>query len=193
VRWAAGLLSALLVVGQGGATPAPEEANPAEVAAFVAVPGARTGCVKLDVPEAAGLTCFDVQVTDGGDPTHDVFTWRLRAWATATEGRRLVRLKVRLAGPRESLSDWEPQGRRNLSGDPVTAGLPGTGGPVHFRPPAGRLVTYADDDLYHVGWARTGASGEGCCRRAEVGGITAWSVPRGTGMRGFLRIEAWVR
>ncbi|MGH8972106.1 MAG: hypothetical protein ACRD0C_02750, partial [Acidimicrobiia bacterium] len=95
MRWAAGLLSALLVVGQGAATPAPEEANPAQVAEFIAVPGARTGCVKLDVPEAAGLTCFDVQVTTGVDPTHDLFTWRLSGRATATEGRRLVRLKVR--------------------------------------------------------------------------------------------------
>ena len=193
MRWAAGLLSALLVVGQAGATPAPEEADPAEVGAFIAVPGARTGCVKLDVPEAAGLTCFDVQVTDGVDPTHDRFTWRLRAWATATEGRQLVRLKIRLAGPRESLSGWKPPGRRNIPADTDTAGLRGAGGPVHFRPPAGRLISYADDDLYHVSWARTAASGGDCCRRAEVGGITSWSVPRGTGMRGFLRIEAWVR
>ncbi|MGH8976011.1 MAG: hypothetical protein ACRD0C_22720, partial [Acidimicrobiia bacterium] len=141
----------------------------------------------------AGLTCFDVQVTTGVDPTHDLFTWRLSGRATATEGRRLVRLKVRLSGPRESLSGWEPQGRRDIPGDPLVAGLPDTGGPVHFQPPAGRLITYADDDLYHVSWARTAASGPDCCSRAEVGGITAWSVPRGTGMRGLLRIEAWVR
>jgi hypothetical protein len=193
VRWAAGLLSALLVVGQGQAGPAPGEAEQAQVAAFIAVPGARTGCVKLDVPEAAGLACFDVQVTTGVDPTHDLFIWRLSARATATEGRHLVRLKVRLSGPRESLSAWEPRGRRSIPGDPVVAGLPGTAGPVHFQPPSGRLVTFADGDLYHASWVRTAASGADCCPRAEVGGMTTWSVPRGTGMRGLLRIEAWVR
>ncbi len=192
MRWASGLL-ALLMLGQAGATSLPEEADPVQVAEFIAVPGARTGCVKLDVPEAAGVACFDVQVTTGSDPTHDHFTWRFSARATATEGRRLERLKIRLAGVRDSLSDWEPQGRRTIAGGPVTAGLPGTGAPVHFQPPAGRLLSYADDDLYHVSWAKTAASGRECCRRAEVGGITGWTVDRGTGMRAELRIEAWVR
>lgn len=193
MRLASGLLFALLLVGQGGAGPLPEEADPVQVAEFIAAPGARTGCLHLDVPEAAGVACFDVQVTTGSDSTTDHFTWRFSARATATEGRRLQRLKVRLAGGRQALSDWEPQGSSPLDGGPVTAGLPGTGAPVRFQPPAGRLISYADDDLYHVSWARTRASGKDCCRRAEVGGTTDWSVPRGTGMPGRLRIEAWVR
>ncbi|MGH8992466.1 MAG: hypothetical protein ACRDYV_02530 [Acidimicrobiia bacterium] len=193
MRWASGALVALLVVGQGGAGSAPEEAEPAQVAEFIAAPGARTGCVKLDVPEASGVACFDVQVTTGTDPTTDEFVWRLRAWATATEGRRLERLKVRLSGGRESLSTWEPRGPRVLDGAPVTAGLPATPAPVRFQPPVGRLVTYADDDLYHVSWARTAASGKSCCRQAEIGGVTGWTVGRGTGMRAQVRIEAWVR
>jgi hypothetical protein len=157
------------------------------------VPGARTGCLRLDVPEATGVACFDVHVTTGADPTADVFTWRLSARATATEGRRLERLKVRLAGGRQALSDWEPRGRRDLDGGPVTAGLPGTDAPVRFQPPAGRLRAYADDDLYHVSWVRTAASGDDCCPQAEVGGVTGWSVARGTGMPARLRVEAWVR
>jgi hypothetical protein len=187
------VLFALLLVGQGGPGPLPEEADPVQVAEFIAVPGARTGCLHLDVPEAAGVACFDVQVITGADPTTDQFTWRFSARATATEGRRLERLKVRLAGGRQALADWEPQGRSPLDGGPVTAGLPGTGAPVRFRPPAGRLISYADDDLYHVSWVRTPESGKGCCRTAEVGGITGWSVARGTGMPARLSVEAWVR
>jgi hypothetical protein len=190
---ASGVLFALLLVGQGGSGSAPVEADPVQVAEFIAAPGARTGCLRLDVPEAAGVACFDVQVTTGADPTTDHFVWRFSVRATATEGRRLERLKIRLAGGRQALSDWEPQGRRALDGGPVIAGLPDTGAPVHFQPPAGRLISYADDDLYHVSWARTPASGDDCCRQAEVGGITGWSVARGTGMPGRLRIEAWVR
>jgi hypothetical protein len=180
-------------MGQGGAGSVPEEADPVQVAEFIAVPGARTGCLRLDDPEAAGVACFDVQVTTGTDPTTDHFTWRFSARAAATEGRQLERLKVRLAGGRQALREWEPQGRRPLDGGPVTAGLPGTDAPVRFRPPPGRLISYADDDLYHVSWVRTSASGKNCCRRAEVGGITGWSVARGTGMPCRLRIEAWVR
>lgn len=194
MRLASGLLSALLLVGQGGAGSLPEEADPLQVAEFIATPGARTGCLHLDVPEAAGVACFDVQVTTGGrDPAADHFTWRFSARATATGGRHLERLKIRLAGGREALADFEPQGPRPLDGGPVTAGLPGTGGPVRFQPPKGRLISYADDDLYHVSWVKTAASGEDCCRTAEVGGITGWSVARGTGMPGRLSVEAWVR
>jgi hypothetical protein len=193
VRWASGVLFAVLVMGQGGSGSAPGEAEPVQVAAFIATPGARTGCLRLDVPEASGVSCFDVQVTTGTDPAADRFTWRFSAHATATEGRRLERLKVRVAGAREALSDWEPRGPRELDGGPVTAALPGTGGLVRVSPPAGRLITYADDDLYHVSWARTPASGKDCCRRAEVGGITGWSVARGTGMPARLTLEAWVR
>lgn len=193
MRWASGLASALLLVGQSVTGSVSEEADPVHIAEFIAAPGARTGCLRLDVPEAAGVVCFDVQVTSGDDPTVDRFTWRLTARATATEGRRLVRLKVRLAGGKKSLSQWEPQGRKDLDGTPVTAGLPGTGAPVHFQPPVGRLISYADDDLYHVSWARTQESEENCCRKAEIGGITGWSVGRGTGMPARLRLEAWVR
>lgn len=193
MRGASGLLFALLVVGPSGAAAVPEEAEPVQVAEFIAVPGARTGCLKLDVPEAAGVACFDVQVTTGSDPTTDHFTWRFSAEATATEGRRLERLKIRLSGARDSLTNWEPQRRRDIDGGPVTAGLAGTLAPVHFQPPAGRLITYADDDLYHVSWAKSASSGRECCRRAEVGGITDWAVDRGAGMRAQLRIEAWVR
>lgn len=193
MRWASGALSALVLLGQGGAGPAPEDVDPAQVAEFIAAPGARTGCVRLDVPEAAGVACFDVVVATGPDPTTDYFTWRLTARATATEGRRLVRLKVRLAGPRQSLADWDPDGERAVDGGPVRAGLPGKGAPVSFQPPAGLVQTYADDDLYHVSWDRTAASGPDCCSQAEIGGMTGWSLGRGTGMTGRLRIEAWVR
>jgi hypothetical protein len=193
VRWASGALVALLVVGQGGVATFPEEPEPARVAEFIAAPGARTGCIKLDVPEASGVACFDVQVVTGPDPTTDEFVWRMSARVTATEGRQLERLKVRLAGGRESLASWEPRGPRALDGDPVTAGLSGSGAPVHFQPPPGRLLSYADDDLFHVSWDKTDASGEQCCDRAEIGGISGWSVGRGTGMRAQVRIEAWVR
>jgi hypothetical protein len=193
VRWAAGLLSALLVMSQGGGAPAPQEADPVEVAEFIALPGSRTGCIKLDVPETSGLACFDVQVTTGVDATTDRFIWRLSARAAATAGRRLERLKLRLSGRRDSLKDWEPQGRPATDGRFVTAALPGAGGPVTFQPPAGRLLTYADDDLYHVSWDRTPASGKDCCALAEIGAVTEWTVPRGTGMTAGLRIEAWVR
>ncbi len=193
MRLASGLLIALLVVGQGGTGSVPEEADPVQVAEFIAAPGARTGCLHLDVPEAAGAACFDVSVTTGPDPADDHFTWRFSARATATEGRRLERLKVRLAGGREALDDWEPQGRRPVDGNPVTAGLPGTVAPVRFEAPAGRLQSYADDDLYHVSWVRTPVSGKDCCRTAAVGGVTRWSVARGTGMPVRLTIEAWVR
>ena len=187
------MLFALLVMGQGGAGSAPEEADPVQVAEFIAMPGARTGCIRLDVPEASGAACFDVQVTTGTDPATDHFTWRFSAQATATKGRRLERLKIRLAGARQALSEWEPRGPRELDGGPVTAGLPDTGAPVRFSPPAGRLITYADDDLYHVSWAAAPASEKDCCRRAEVGGMTGWSVARGTGMPARLTLEAWVR
>ena len=192
MRWASGLLFALLVSGQAGVG-LPPEAEPAQVAEFIAAPGARTGCVRLDAPDASGVICFDVQVTTGADPTTDRFVWRLNARAAATEGRRLERLKIRLSGRRDSLRDWEPRGRPALDGRFVTAGLPGAGAPVTFQPPAGRLLIYADDDLFHASWDRTAASGESCCALAEIGGVTEWSVPRGTGMTGRLRIEAWVR
>ena len=193
MRLASGLLLALLVVGQGGTGSAPEEADPVQVAEFIAVPGARTGCLRLDVPEATGVVCFDVHVTTGADPAADHFTWRLNARATATGERRLERLKIRLSGGRQALAEWEPRGRRDLDGGPVAAGLPGAGAPVGFHPPPGRLSSYADDDLYHVSWIRTAASGDDCCRQAEVGGVTGWSVGRGTGMPARLRLEAWVR
>ncbi|MGH9042571.1 MAG: hypothetical protein ACRDZ3_20345 [Acidimicrobiia bacterium] len=186
-------MSALVLLGQGGVGPALDEAEPAQVAEFIAAPGARTGCVRLDVPEAAGVACFDLMVTTGPDPTTDYFTWRLSARASATEGRHLERLKLRISGGRDSLADWEPDGERILDGSPVSAGLPGRQAPVSFTPPAGRILTYADDDLYHVSWDRTEASGRDCCRQAAIGGVTGWSVGRGTGMTARLRLEAWVR
>ena len=135
MRLASGLLFALLLVGQGGAGSAPEEADPVQVAEFIAAPGARTGCLKLDVPEATGVACFDVQVATGADPTTDHFTWRLSARVTATEGRQLQRVKIRLAGG----------GRRSPHGNPgvaetstVARSPPASPAPLHppaFSPP----------------------------------------------------------
>jgi hypothetical protein len=191
-RFSAALV-ALLLAGPVPVAAASADDPQAELADFIATPGARTGCLRLDRPEASGIACFDVQVSTGAEPATDYLTWRFTARATATEGRELQRVKVRLAGGSASLVASQPRDRGVRPKEAVTVDLPASGAPVRFRPPAGRLNSYFGDHLYHVSWVRTDESGPDCCRRAEVGGITRWSVVRGLGMAGRFRLEAWVR
>lgn len=176
---------------------APPPVDPdAELGAFLAGPGARTVCLRLDDPGVEGSACFDVhQVPPGANPRQDFYVWQMVGGAKGRTGHRLTRVKLRLSSPDATTDEWGPTEDRILTDDtPVTVRLPAAHVLVRFDMPAGRLHPWAfADRLYHVSWLDSNGEGLACCRRAEVGGMSEWVAPEGAPMRARLQLEARYR